>query len=258
MDASEIFVSRPGPHPMIARSSAPRGRWLKFFNRLQDLLLIAYISFVCFLPQNLNSLVWFFMLLPVWGFMSVVGVWHLLKVPGHRRQAAWAIGAFPLAIFLLWVLGSTVGVPITESGFGTYLFIGTLCVFPLYWLGRWLLRSTEPQPTKPVRARVTTFIILAVVLMLMLQALFLVWMLFNADAFGSFRSWFGGDWYVTLLWATLGTTVVVSIAAVPFVILSLVRGTEHKGTMIAILACITVAVICPVGILGLFAALSYG
>jgi cation transport ATPase len=106
--------------------------------------------------------------------------------------------------------------------------------------------------------RLTTIILLAIAVMLMLQSLFLVWVPMSGSDFQSFKALFGSDWYVNLLQITLGTAVVIAIGAVPYVILGFVRGTGHRGALIGIFVFIGISITCTLGLFAFFAMLSYG
>jgi len=248
------------PNLFVPREEGTKseGRWLKALGQLQDMLLLIWVAFVSFLPQNLNSLLALFPLVAFWGIMLVVGVWHIVKDPPRRRLAVWVIAAFPAAFTLVTVLNTTVGMPLIASASGQWLFIAAMAAFPLYWLARWLLRTTSPRQESPVRMRLTTIILLAIAVMLMLQSLFLVWVPMSGSDFQSFKALFGSDWYVNLLQITLGTAVVIAIGAVPYVILGFVRGTGHRGALIGIFVFIGISITCTLGLFAFFAMLSYG
>ncbi|MGI9204169.1 MAG: hypothetical protein ACR2Q3_09170 [Woeseiaceae bacterium] len=246
-----LFVSRP-------ESAKSQGRWLTVLANLQNMILLVWVANLCLLPQNLNSLVALFWLAALWVLMLVVGVWHIVKVPVRRRLAAWLIAAFPAAFTLVTFLNTTVGLPLATSHAAQWLFPAALAVFPLYWLARWLLRTTSPEQKSPVRMRLTTIILLAIAIMLMLQSIFLVWVPFTGDDFQAFKALFGSDWYVNLLQITLGTAGLIAIGAVPYVILGFVRGTGHRGAMIGIFLCLGISITCTLGLLAFFAMLSYG
>jgi len=120
------------------------------------------------------------------------------------------------------------------------------------------MRTTAPRPQNRVRMRPTTTIFRAAPFMLMLQSFFLIRLLLRGSDFRSVRFWLGNDWYNQVVLTTLARTVCVAIAAVPCVILGLVRRARHRGAMIGILACITVAGFCSFGVLFFVSALSYG
>jgi succinate dehydrogenase hydrophobic anchor subunit len=148
--------------------------------------------------------------------------------------------------------------PLTDAPQGEWLFYGSLSLFPLYWLARWLLRTTSPKQDSPVRMRLSALIILAIACMLMLQAIFLIWAILSGNDFGSFRELFGSDWFASLLQVTLGTAVIFAIGAVPYALLGLFRGTGHRGAMLGILLCTSVALACAFGALAVIAMLSIG
>lgn len=235
-----------------------QGRWLSILARFQDVLLLAWFAHVISVTQHFSSLVNFVALAALWICMLLIGAWHLVKDPAQRGLAAWTMAAFPLTFLLITVLDSTVGIPIVEPPAGRWLFFGAVSVLPLYWLARWLLRTTRPQPDNPVRMRITTTILLIVVLTQMLLSLFLVWVLASGNEFQSFKNVFGDAWYTNLLQGTLGITLLVGVGGVPYAVLGLVRGSGHKGAMLGILICIGVSVACVFGIFGFIAMMSFG
>lgn len=273
----------PTPPLFVPRKTDPstQGRGLIVFARLQHVMLAAWLAFVTMLPENLYGLLALVILLPLWGLAVVMGLWHLAKVPNKRPIAVWVMVAFPVTLFVAGVLSSLVGLPIVESDHGEWVFIGVLLAYPVYWLGCWLLRVTKPiprarpeqatqaevvvkppvfktEPNPDVRRNLTDTVFLAVFGMLMLQSLLLVGILPFGDYFSSFKRLFGGEWYTNLLFITLGTTTVLSVAAVPYAILRLIRGTPHKAAMITILVFIVITVICSFGLLAFFSMLMIG
>ena len=233
-------------------------RWLKLLARSQDALLFVWLAHVCFVPQHFSSLVNFFGLVAFWVLMLLLGAWHIAKVPAQRGLAAWTMAAFPLAFLLVTVLNSTVDLPIVGPPSGRWLFFGAVSVLPIYWLARWLLRTTKPQPDNPVRMRITTTILLIVVFTQMLVSLFLVWALLSGNDFPSFKTVFGDGWYTNLLQSTLGTTLLAAVGGVPYAILGIVRGSGHRGAMLGILICIGVSVACVFGVFASIAMMSFG
>lgn len=234
------------------------GRWLSILGRIQDVLLYVWLAHICFVPQQFSSLVNFVALGALWVLMLVVGTWHLVKVPARRRLAAWTMAAFPLAFMFITVLDSTVDVPIVGHPAGRWLFYGAVLVLPLYWLARWLLQTTKPQPQNPVRMRVTAAVLLIIVFTQMWVSVFLVWVLTSGQDFQFFKNVFGHDWYMNLLQSSLGITVLMTIGGVPYAILGLVRGSGHRGAMLGILLCIGVSATCVFGVFGFIAMMSYG
>lgn len=235
-----------------------QGRWLSFFGRFQDALLFVWLAYVSFVPQTFSSLGILVGLAALWVFMLLMGGWHLVKVPAKRGLAAWTMAAFPLAFLLVTVLDSTVDVPLVGPPAGRWLFFGALSAFPLYWLARWLLRTTSLQPSNPVRMRITTTVLLVIMFTQMWLSLFLVWVLISGNDFQSFRTLFGDAWYMNLLQGTLGTTLLIAVGAVPYALLGLVRGSGHRGAMLGILFCTGVSATCVIGIFGFIAMMSYG
>ena len=233
-------------------------RWLIVFARFQDVLLFAWLAHVISVPQHFSSLVNVVALAVLWIGMLLIGAWHLVKRPAQRGLAAWTMAAFPLAFLLASVLESTVGTPIVEPPTGPWLFFGAVSVLPLYWLARWLLRTTKPQPDNPVRMRTTTTLLLIVVFTQMLLSLFLAWVLASGNDFQSFKNVFGDHWYTNLLQGTSGITLLAAIGGIPYAILGIVRGSGHKGAMLGILFCIGVSIACVLGILGFIAMMSLG
>lgn len=247
----ELFETR-------AKGERKHGRWLSGLARLQSMLLLIWFADLSFLPQSLNSLVALLWMAALWAVMLVVGAWHIVKLPESRRLAAWAIAAFPLAFSFVTVLNSTVGLPLVDSPEAQWLVVAAIAVFPLYWLARWLLRTTSPRQASPVRMRLTTIILLAIAVMLMLQSLFLVWVPFTGDDFKLFKSLFGSHWYTNLLQITLGGAALVATGAVPYVILGFVRRTGHRGALLGIFFCLAISITCTLGLFVFFAMLSYG
>ena len=137
--------ARTGPDIFVPRNeqTTSQGRWLSILARFQDVLLYVWLVHVCFVPQQFSSLVNFVALGALWIVMLLVGTWHLIKVPARRRLAAWTMAAFPLTFMLIKVLDSTVDVPLVGQSEGRWLFYGAVSVLPLYWLARWLLRTTR-------------------------------------------------------------------------------------------------------------------
>lgn len=234
-----------------------QGRWLRALSRFQDVLLFVWLAHVFFVPQQFSSLVNFVALGALWIVMLLSGAWHLVKVPARRGLAAWAMVAFPLAFLLITVLDSTVDVPIVGPPEGRWLFYGAVSMLPLYWLARWLLRTTRPHPQNPVRMRVSATILFIVVFTQMWVSLFLVWVLTSGSDFQSFKNLFGNDWYTNLLQSSLGITLLTSLGGVPYAILGLVRGSGHRGAMLGILFCIGVSAVCVSGVFGFIAMMSY-
>ena len=239
-------------------NAGPQGRWLLALSRFQDVLLFVWLAHAFFVPQQFSSLVNFVALGALWIAMLLVGAWHLLKVPARRGLAAWAMAAFPLAFVFITALDSTVDVPIVGPPEGRWLFYGAVSTLPLYWLARWLLRTTRPQPQDPVRMRVTAALLLIVVFMQMWVSLFLVWVLTSGNDFQSFKNLFGNDWYMNLLQCSLAITLLTALGGVPYAILGLVRGSGHRGAMLGILFSIGVSAVCVVGVFGFIAMMSYG
>ena len=235
-----------------------QGRWLTIFARFQDVLLFAWLAHVSSVPQQFSSLVNVVALAALWIGMLLIGAWHLVKRPAQRGLAAWTMAAFPLAFLLASVLDSTVGMPVVEPPTGRWLFFGAVSVLPLYWLARWLLRTTKPQPDNTVRTRITTTILLIVVFTQMLLSLFLAWVLTSGNDFQSFKNVFGDGWYTNLLQGTAGITLLVAVVGIPYAILGIVRGSGHKGAMLGILFCIGVSVACVFGVFGFIAMMSFG
>ena len=255
---SDVSVTEPMLFVPRAKDPAMQGRWLTVFARFQDALLYVWLANVSFVPQDFSSLVSVVGLAALWVFMVLMGAWHLVKVPARRKLATWTIAAFPLAFLLMTVLDSTVDLPIVGPPVGRWLFYGALLMFPLYWLARWLLRTTSPQPNNPVRMRVTTTVLFAIVLNQMLLSLFLAWVLSSGSEFQSFKNVFGDDWYANLLQWTMGSTLLVVVVGVPYAVLGFLRGSGHRGVMLGILLCIGVTVTCMVGVFGFIAMKSYG
>lgn len=255
---SNTSTAAPDLFESPAEGERKPGRWLKGLARLQDMLLLIWLADVSFLPQNLNSLVALLWLVALWAVMVIAGAWHIVKVPDSRGLAAWGIAAFPVAFSLITVLNTTIGLPLIKSPDAHWLVIAAIAVFPLYWMARWLLRTTSPRQTSPVRMRLTTIILLAISAMLMLQSLFLVWVPFTGSDFQTFKSLFGSDWYTNLLHLTLGAAAIVSVGAVPYIILGFVRRTGHRGALLGIFFCLSISVVCTFGLFAFFAMLSYG
>ena len=132
-----------------------------------------------------------------------------------------------------------------------------MAAFPLYWLARWLLRTTRPQPQNPVRMRVSAAILFIIVFTQMWVSLFLVWALTSGNDFQSFKNLFGNDWYTNLLQSSLGITLLTALGGVPYAILGLVRGSGHRGAMLGILFCIGASAVCVLGVFGFIAMMSY-
>jgi len=254
----DVSVTQPMLFVPRAKDPAMQGRWLTVFARFQDALLYAWLAYVSFVPQTFSSLFNVVGLVALWVLMVLMGAWHLVKVPARRGLAAWVIVAFPLAFSLVTVLDTMVDIPIVGPPAGHWLFFGALSAIPLYWLARWLLRTTSPQPNNPVRMRVTTTILFAVVLNQMLLSFFLAWVLSSGSEFQSFKNVFGDDWYANLLHWTMGSTLLVVVVGVPYAVLGFLRGSGHRGVMLGILLCIGVTVTCMVGIFGFIAVLSVG
>ena len=164
----------------------------------------------------------------------------------------------PLAFLLITVLDSTVDVPIVGPPEGRWLFFGAVSALPLYWLARWLLRTTRPQPQNAVRMRATAAILLIVVFTQMWVSLFLVWMLTSGRDFPSFTHLFGDEWSMNLLHSSLGITLLMVLGGVPYAILGLVRGSGHRGAMLGSLFCIGASAVCVFGVFGFIAMMSYG
>jgi hypothetical protein len=248
---SGLFV----PHD---EHESSQGRWLSTLGRIQDVLLYVWVAHVCFVVQTFSSLVNFIALGALWVLMLLVGTWHLVKVPTQRHLAAWTMAAFPLAFVLIKVVDATVGVPIVGEPGGRPLFYGAVSVLPLYWLARWLLRTTTPQSQNPVRMRATAAVLLIIVFTQMWVSLFLVWVLSSGKDFQFFKNVLGHDWYSNLLQSSLALTLLTAIGGVPYAILGLVRGSGHRGAMLGILFCIAVSAICAFGVFGFIALMSFG
>ncbi len=276
-------LSAPTPQLFVPRrvDASRQGHGLIILARLQNIMLAAWLAFVAMLPTSLYGLVALVILLPLWGLGVILGLRQLLKFSTKRWLAVWVMLAFPGVFMTAILLDSLFGLPIVDSEHGGWVVIGVLLAYPGYRLVMWLLRATRPIPeaqpepthrakastgevafkneTKPiVRRNLTDTLFVAVFGMLMLQSLLLVAILPFGDYFSSFKNVFGGEWYTNLLFLTLGTTAVLSVAAVPYAILRLIRGTPHKAAMIAILLFIAISVICTLGILFFFALLSAG
>lgn len=254
-DVSEAETSLFVPR---ADNAATHGRWLSIIVRLQDALLFVWLAHVSFVPQQFSSLVNFVGLAGLWVFMLLVGTWHLVKVPARRGLAAWGMVAFPLAFLAITLLEKATDLPVVGPPAGSLSFYAALSVFPLYWLARWLLRTTSPQLENPVRMHMTAVVLLVIVITQMSLSLFLVWVLSTGNDFLSFKSAFGNDWYADLLKGTLGTTLFVAIGAVPYAVLGFLRGSGHRGAMLGILFCVGVAITCSLGVLGYIAMMSFG
>ncbi len=243
--------------PRVEHTTAP-GRLLGILGRFQDVLLYVWLAHVCFVAQTFSSLANVVALGALWILMLVVGTWHLVKVPARRRLAAWTMAAFPLAFMLAMVLDSTVDIPLVGEPEGRWLFYGAVSVLPLYWLARWLLRTTAPQPSNPVRMQFSAAVFLVVVFTQMWVSVFLVWALASGRNFQVFKDVFGHDWYASLLQSALWITLLMLIAGVPYAILGLVRGSGHRGAMLGILFCTGVSATCVFGAFGFIAMMSYG
>ncbi len=255
---SNTSTASPNLFAPRAEGERSQGRWLKGLARLQDMLLLIWIADLSFQPQGLGSLVVLLWLAALWGVMVVAGAWHIVKVPDCRRLAAWGITAFPTAFALVSILNTAVGLPLVNSPQAHWLVVAAMAVFPLYWLARWLLRTTSPRQASPVPMRLTTIILLGIAFMLMLQSLFLVWVPFTGDDFQAFKTLFGSDWYTNLLQLTLGTAALIAVGAVPYVILGFVRRTGHRGALLGIFFCLAISITSTLGLFAFFAMLSYG
>ncbi|MGI9323840.1 MAG: hypothetical protein ACR2PZ_01380 [Pseudomonadales bacterium] len=225
---------------------------------MQRYLLIAWVAFVCLLPQNLYGLSALLVLVPLWGLALIVAGWNVLQRPEQRKQALKVITAFPLAVIAVLLLDKVFGLPLAAGDLAGWLFVAVLSAYPLFYLGRWLLGVTEPGIDARVRLRLGDLLLLGLVGTLVLQMLFLVFAVANGESISWLSDVFGNDWYEQSLWATVVAAGILAVVGIPFALLGLIRGTRHRGMMVIIFVCFAFLFVCGFGFFILLAALAVG
>lgn len=209
---------------------------------LQNMVLLAYLSWAIFDPTDAGLFSAVFFLPPLWFAAVVLGAWCWWRGRDTPTLllAIWGGSAAPLVLAVLGGLVQSNLLPITDGTRSLAFFAFGLFAYPLYLFCTWLLSLTKPPVAPPQRSEASLVAKILGILVTLLAALALLLLgdlVFDYGWFeqGTFEPWL----YVGCL-----ISLITALVAGPFALLSMLRRSQPFGISIWILAALVTTSVC--------------